>query len=95
MPAHAISPLDPPHDFAKGIAQWYPTWPSNVEDRALVVYVSFLFVDGDVRTSLTGLLAILSDYLLDSVLVHCSHHLPPLLVLCFPNSDYVKMWKHC
>ncbi|KDR73819.1 hypothetical protein GALMADRAFT_125114 [Galerina marginata CBS 339.88] len=28
---------NPPHDFAKAIAQWYPTWPSNVEDRAMIV----------------------------------------------------------
>ncbi|KJA17901.1 glycoside hydrolase family 16 protein [Hypholoma sublateritium FD-334 SS-4] len=28
---------NPPHDFAAAIEQWYPTWPSNVEDRALVV----------------------------------------------------------
>uniref|UniRef100_A0A8H7Y360 GH16 domain-containing protein n=1 Tax=Psilocybe cubensis TaxID=181762 RepID=A0A8H7Y360_PSICU len=30
---------NPPHDFAASLAQWYPTWPSNVEDRAMVVYV--------------------------------------------------------
>jgi hypothetical protein len=28
---------NPPRDFVNGIAQWYPTWPSNVEDRAMVV----------------------------------------------------------
>ncbi|KAF9473865.1 ectomycorrhiza-upregulated GH16 glucan endo-1,3-beta-glucosidase precursor [Pholiota conissans] len=27
----------PPRDFAQSIAQWYPTWPTNAEDRALVV----------------------------------------------------------
>ncbi|KAF9532826.1 concanavalin A-like lectin/glucanase domain-containing protein [Crepidotus variabilis] len=27
----------PPHDFAQALAQWYPTWPTNVEDRAMVV----------------------------------------------------------
>ncbi|KAF5323729.1 hypothetical protein D9619_012970 [Psilocybe cf. subviscida] len=28
---------NPPHDFAKAMAQWYPTWPTNVFDRAMVV----------------------------------------------------------
>ncbi|KAF9556187.1 concanavalin A-like lectin/glucanase [Agrocybe pediades] len=28
---------NPPHDFAKALNQWYPTWPSNVEDRAMIV----------------------------------------------------------
>ncbi|CAA7271076.1 unnamed protein product [Cyclocybe aegerita] len=27
----------PPLDFARAIGQWYPTWPSNLEDRAMVV----------------------------------------------------------
>lgn len=26
-------------DFAQAQSQWYPTWPTNVEDRAMVVYV--------------------------------------------------------
>ncbi|KAJ6615840.1 concanavalin A-like lectin/glucanase domain-containing protein [Mycena sp. CBHHK59/15] len=28
---------NPPVDFIKGKSQWYPTWPQNVEDRAMVV----------------------------------------------------------
>ncbi|PPQ71069.1 hypothetical protein CVT24_009870 [Panaeolus cyanescens] len=27
----------PARDFARNIAQWYPTWPQNVEDRAMIV----------------------------------------------------------
>ncbi|KAF9053306.1 ectomycorrhiza-upregulated GH16 glucan endo-1,3-beta-glucosidase precursor [Panaeolus papilionaceus] len=27
----------PQRDFAKNIAQWYPTWPQKVEDRAMIV----------------------------------------------------------
>ncbi|KIM48512.1 glycoside hydrolase family 16 protein [Hebeloma cylindrosporum] len=27
---------NPPRDFTKAIAQWYPTWPSDVEDRAMI-----------------------------------------------------------
>jgi hypothetical protein len=26
-------------DFAKAKDQWYSTWPQNVEDRAMVMYV--------------------------------------------------------
>jgi hypothetical protein len=26
-------------DFAANQDQWYPTWPTNVEERAMVVYV--------------------------------------------------------
>ena len=26
-------------DFVKTQDQWYPTWPTNVEDRAMVMYV--------------------------------------------------------
>jgi hypothetical protein len=29
-------------DFANTEQLWYPTWPSNVDDRALVVYVPLL-----------------------------------------------------
>ncbi|TFK67104.1 glycoside hydrolase family 16 protein [Pluteus cervinus] len=28
---------NPMRDFANAISQWYPTWPTNVEDRAMVV----------------------------------------------------------
>lgn len=31
---HAANPM---RDFLKNIKQWYPTWPANAEDRALVV----------------------------------------------------------
>jgi len=27
----------PARDFAKGISQWYPTWPTNPEERAMIV----------------------------------------------------------
>lgn len=30
---------DAMRDFALAKAKWYSTWPTNVEDRALVVYV--------------------------------------------------------
>jgi len=30
---------DPRLDFARAIRQWYPTWPTKLEDRALIVYV--------------------------------------------------------
>lgn len=29
-------------DFANAQRVWYPTWPSNVEDRAMIVYVCLL-----------------------------------------------------
>ncbi|KAF8876123.1 ectomycorrhiza-upregulated GH16 glucan endo-1,3-beta-glucosidase precursor [Gymnopilus junonius] len=28
---------NPPHDFAAAVSQWYPTWPSSVQDRAMIV----------------------------------------------------------
>jgi hypothetical protein len=31
--------IDPARDFANAQSAWYPTWPSNVEDRAMIVYV--------------------------------------------------------
>ena len=31
--------LDPMRDFSNAQSAWYPTWPSNVEDRAMIVYV--------------------------------------------------------
>lgn len=35
---HAAS-LDAMRDFALAEANWYSTWPNNVEDRAMIVYV--------------------------------------------------------
>lgn len=40
--AHSFLPilyvtLDPMRDFAKVTPRWYTTWPSNVNDRAMVV----------------------------------------------------------
>jgi len=31
--------LDAMRDFALAEANWYSTWPNNVEDRAMIVYV--------------------------------------------------------
>lgn len=33
--------LDAMRDFALAEANWYSTWPNNVEDRAMIVYVEF------------------------------------------------------
>ena len=42
-------PPDPPRDFAKAIAQWYPTWPSDLEDRAMILYVPILISPWAIR----------------------------------------------
>ena len=39
VPYLPISSLDAMADFWKNKNQWLPTWPTTVEDRALVVYV--------------------------------------------------------
>lgn len=36
LTAHAAR-VDPLRDFANAENHWYPTWPTNVEDRAMIV----------------------------------------------------------
>jgi hypothetical protein len=82
-------PPDPPRDFAKAIAQWYPTWPSDLEDRAMILYVPTLI-------SLLGHSNQCSRFLMR--LPPCpslSHPIGYTLLDIISYSDYVKMWKHC
>jgi len=43
---HAAS-LDAMRDFALAEANWYSTWPNNVEDRAMIVYVKSTIICSD------------------------------------------------
>lgn len=41
LPLLMILLLAAMRDFARAKELWYPTWPQNLDDRAMVVYVIF------------------------------------------------------